>query len=67
MITEFRNPMPVISPLGGGFAIYVRDGGTFENDVWAVALEDGGAIRHFRTDQLRIYKNATFDIEEARP
>ena len=67
MITEFRNPMPVITPLGGGFAIYVRDGGTFENDVWAVALENGGAIRHFRTDQLRIYKNATFDIEEARP
>jgi len=67
MITEFRNPIPVITPLGGGFAIYVRDGGTFENDVWAVALENGGAIRHFRTDQLRIYKNATFDIEEARP
>ena len=67
MITEFKNPMPVITPIGGGFAIYVRDGGTFENDVWAVALEDGGAIRHFRTDQLRIYKNATFDIEEARP
>ena len=67
MITEFKNPIPVITPLGGGFAIYVRDGGTFENDVWAVALEDGGAIRHFRTDQLRIYKNATFDIEEARP
>ena len=67
MITEFRNPIPVITPLGGGFAIYVRDGGTFENDVWAVALEEGGAIRHFRTDQLRIYKNATFDIEEARP
>ena len=67
MITEFKNPIPVITPLGGGFAIYVRDGGTFENDVWAVALENGGAIRHFRTDQLRIYKNATFDIEEARP
>jgi len=64
---EFRNPIPVLTPLGGGYAIYVRNGGTFENDIWAVALEKGGHIRHFRSDQLTVYANATFDIEkEAR-
>lgn len=63
MICEFRNPLPVITPIGGGYAVYVRDSGTFENDVWTVILEDGGMIRHFRTDQLKAYKNATFDIE----
>lgn len=63
MIHEFKNPLPVITPMGGGYALYVRDSGAFENDIWTVILEDGGAIRHFRTDQLKAYKNATFDIE----
>ena len=63
MIHEFKNPMPVITPMGAGYAIYVRDNGTFENDVWAVVLEKGGNILHFRVDQIRIYKNSTFDID----
>jgi len=62
MIHEFMNPMPVVTPMGNGYAIYVRESGTFENDVWAVALEAGGKILHFRVDQLRMYKNSTFDI-----
>jgi len=62
MIHEFKNPMPVVTPMGNGYAIYVRESGTFENDVWAVTLESGGKILHFRVDQLRMYKNSTFDI-----
>jgi hypothetical protein len=53
--------MPVKTPLGDGMAIYVRDGGTFCNDIWAVALNNG-TIRHFRIDQITIEKNMTFDI-----
>lgn len=60
---EFKNPIPVVTECGGGYAIYVRWGGTFENDIWAVAMEDGGDVRHFRSDQIKIYRNATFDIE----
>jgi hypothetical protein len=56
--------MPVVTPVGGGYAIYVREGGTFENDVWAVVLEEGGGVRHFRSDQIRMYANATFDIRK---
>jgi hypothetical protein len=59
---EFKNPIPVITPLGDGYAIYVSNGGTFENDIWTVALEKGGGILHFRSDQLKIHKNGTFDI-----
>lgn len=59
---EFRNPLPVITPLGGAYAIYVTSGGTFENDIWTVVLENGGNILHFRSDQIKMYKNATFDI-----
>ena len=45
-----------------GYAVYVRDGGTFENDIWCVVHCDGGTVRHYRSDQLKIFINATFDI-----
>jgi hypothetical protein len=60
---EFSNPIPVISPIGEGYAIYACNGGTFENDIWTVAVEDG-SVFHFRTDQLKIHANATFDIKK---
>jgi hypothetical protein len=59
---EFRKPIPVITDLGDGMAIYVSDSGTFANDVWAVVLNNG-TVRHFRSDQLRIEKNSTFNID----
>ena len=64
MLHEFKNPVPVVTPLGEGYAIYVKDGGTWENDIWCVALELGGTIMHFRSDQIRMYLNATFDIKK---
>ena len=62
MIYEFRNPMPVETQLGYGMLIYVRDGGTFSNDVFAIALDKDGVIRHMTTDQFRLVRNDTFDI-----
>lgn len=63
MFHEFTNPIPVVTPLGAGYALYVRDGGTWENDVWCVVLADGGRVLHFRSDQISVWKNATFDIK----
>lgn len=63
MIHEFNNPIPVVVEDGKeGYAIYVRDGGSFENDIWCVALCDGGIVRHYRSDQIRLHNNATFDL-----
>lgn len=62
MIHEFRTPLPVVTPLGDGYVLYVRDGGTWENDVFAVVLLNGGKLLHFRSDQIRIWKNGTFEI-----
>jgi len=62
MIYEFRNPMPVETELGYGMMIYVRDGGTFANDVFAIALDKDGVIRHFTTDQFKLVRNDTFEI-----
>jgi hypothetical protein len=64
MIYEFKNPIPVTTPMGDGYILYVRDGGTWENDIFAVVLTEGGMIRHFRSDQLNVWANATFGIEK---
>jgi hypothetical protein len=61
MIHEFRNPMPVETPLGYGMILYVRDGGCFSNDTFAIVLEDGN-LRHFSSEQFKFLKNDTFDI-----
>jgi hypothetical protein len=63
MIYEFRNPMPVETPLGYDLLVYVRDGGAFSNDVFAIVSEVDGKLRHFRNDQFRFLPNPTFDIE----
>lgn len=62
---EFRHPIPVVKPLGEGYAIYVSNGGTFENDIWCVCMCKGGYIKHFRSDQIKVHKNGTFDIIES--
>lgn len=60
---EFKNPVPVVVEDGKeGYALYVRDGGTFENDIWCVALCQDGIVRHYRSDQIKIHFNATFGI-----
>jgi hypothetical protein len=62
---EFKNPIPVIVEDGiEGYAIYVTNSGTFENDIWCVVHCNGGIVRHYRTDQIKIYKNLTFDINK---
>lgn len=65
MIHEFQNPIPVIvEGSKDGYAIYVRDGSTWENDIWCVVHCSGGIVRHYRSDQITVHKNATFDIYE---
>lgn len=65
MIHEFKNPVPVKTDIGYGWLMYVRDGGTFANDVFAVVLEKDGIIRHFRSEQFCVLQNPTFDIQNA--
>lgn len=64
---EFKKPIPVlVEGVKEGYAIYVNDGGQFENDVWCVVLCDGGYIRHYLSNQIRMYKNETFEIKPIR-
>ena len=63
---QFKKPIPVVikETKQVGYAIYAESGGMLENDLWTVVLCDGGIVRHYRTDQIVIYKNATFDITD---
>lgn len=64
---EFKNPIPVIVENDKeGYAIYVTNGGTFENDIWCVALCKGGIVRHYRSDQIKIHFNATLGLENEK-
>lgn len=65
MLLEFKNPIPVVVEGDkDGYALYVSDSGMLENDVWCVVLCDGGIVRHYTSDQIRIYSNATFNIDK---
>ncbi len=65
MIHEFQNPIPVIIEGNKeGYAMYVRDGSTWENDIWCIIHCEGGIVRHYRSDQIMINKNMTFDIKK---
>lgn len=65
MMMQFNIPIPVITPNNQeGYAIYVESSGMFENDIWCVVLCNGGDIRHYNSSQLRVHKNATFEIFE---
>ena len=60
---EFKNPIPVIVEGDKeGYAIYVTNGGPFENDIWCIVICDGGIVRHYRSDQIRMHHNATLDL-----
>jgi len=54
--------MPVETALGYGMLIYVRDGGTFSNDIFAIVIDNDGVIRHMTTDQFKFVRNDTFGI-----
>ena len=64
---EFKNPIPVVVEGGKeGYAIYVTNSGSFENDVWCVVLCDGGIVRHYRSDQIRVHNNMTLGIDKTK-
>ncbi len=60
---EFSKLIPVIVEDNiEGYAIYVTYSGMFENDIWTVVHCKSGIVRHYRTDQIKIFHNSTFNI-----
>ena len=66
MIYEFRNSVPVVTPMGDGYVLYVKENGMWENDVFTVVLEKRGDVKHFSSNQIKIWNNATFNIKTTK-
>ena len=64
MTTFAPRPIPVTTPLGDGYILYITPGGMFENDEITVVLLDGGQIKHFSSEQVRVWINSTYGIHE---
>ena len=58
------SPIPVTTPLGDGYILYITPNGFLENDEITVVLSNGGEIKHFSSDQVRVWKNSTYGIHE---
>jgi hypothetical protein len=58
------SPIPVTTPLGDGYILYITERGIFENDEITVVLLKGGDIKHFTSDQVKVWKNSTYEIHE---
>ena len=62
MITFTPYPIPVDTPLGKGYLVYVESSKQFENDLWKCCIKESGEVKHFTTAQIKIEKNYTFEI-----
>jgi hypothetical protein len=62
---EFSKPIPVVVEGNkNGYALYVSNSGMLENDIWCVILCDGGLVRHYKSNQIKIFVNETFNIKK---
>ena len=66
MIHEFNKPIPRVTPLVDGYILYVKSNGFLENDEFCIIMCDGGDLKHFTTDQIKIYHNKTYSINKQK-
>ncbi len=63
MIVFAPYPIPVVVENDiDGFVLYVESGGQFDNDCFTVVHCNGGIVRHYTTDQIKIHQNLTYSI-----
>lgn len=64
MVTVLDIPIPVTTECGDGYILYIKSNGFLENDEFAVVLLDGGNVKHFASDQVKVWNNATYGIKK---
>lgn len=62
MITFPPYPLPVHTPIGDGWVVYITTNGMHENDEVTVALESDGQWRHFSSADIKSARNATYGL-----
>jgi len=63
-IFELKNPISCVTPLGNAYIWYVKSNGFLENDEVTCILIESGQVRHFTTDQIKIWHNETYGIKK---
>jgi hypothetical protein len=63
-IHELQQMLYVNTPHGVGLVLFLIDYGPHENSVYQVALDDGGVIKNYNTNQVTLVKNMTFEEYE---
>jgi hypothetical protein len=62
VIHELQQILWVTTPHGDGQVLFLMDYGVHENTIWIVTLEETGEIKHYNSNQLKICKNYTINI-----
>jgi len=64
-VIELRNPIPLFTPKGHGYAYFVTDPGFDHDLIWTVFL-DTGEIWSFRNREVRAVENYTHGRQNLR-
>lgn len=67
MFHEFRNPIPVITPLGEALAIAIHDRGVEHDLEWICAQDGTGECWTWLNPDIRFKKNITLGREYISP
>jgi hypothetical protein len=64
LIYEVKQILWVTTPHGDGIVLFIMDYGPHENTIFVVALEENGMIKHYNSNDVRLCKNNTFNINK---
>lgn len=62
VIHELQQILWVTTPHGDGQVLFLIDYGVHENTIWVVALEADGIVKHYNSNDIKICKNNTINI-----
>ena len=59
MMLQLDPTIPMMTPRGSGYALFVVDYSQEHHLMWVVALDDGGEIWMFENPEIRVQSNFT--------
>ena len=66
ILFRLEPPIPLETPKGLGFALFLRDYGMDHDDLWTVAITETREVWTFRNSEVRVVENATFGRRRAQ-
>ena len=67
MIIQCNLLIHVLTPLGEGDCLFIIDYGESINSVWLVHLFETGKVKHFTSEDIRVYGNPMYGISDPKP